>query len=192
MVKNKKYINFIIIAFILLNIRVFAEDNHHQHKDHQLEKGVKHETVKAHQHGVGVLNIAQEDAKLIFEFELPGFDIVGFEYKAKKKEDIKKVKKALKVLSNFDNMISVPTNAKCKISYSNAEIIIAGAHSEFLSKYILNCKDINEVNKIQINYFKNFDNSKKLNVNLITINKQEALSSSRLENILNVRGYFIK
>ena len=29
--------------------------------------------------------------QLSFEFEMPGFDVVGFEYKAKKKEDIKKV-----------------------------------------------------------------------------------------------------
>lgn len=182
----------IIIIIILLNIRVYAEDNHHEHEDHHEKKEVKNESIKAHQHGVGVLNIAQEDNKLIFEFELPGFDIVGFEYKAKKKEDIKKVKQAIKILSDFNNMISVPNNAKCEISYSNADLIIAGTHAEFFSKYILNCTNIIEINKIQINYFNSFENSKKLNVSLVTINKQEALSTSKLDNSLNVQGYFIK
>ena len=181
-----------IIIFILLNIKVFAEDNHHEHEDHHEKKEVKNESIKAHQHGVGVLNIAQENNKLIFEFELPGFDIVGFEYKAKKKEDIKKVKQAIKTLSDFSNMISVPSNAQCEIGYSNADLIIAGTHSEFFSKYTLNCTNIMKINKIKINYFKSFKNSKKLNVNLVTINKKEALSSSKLEDSLNVEGYFTK
>ena len=192
MIKKKKYIKFILLAFILLNVRAFAEDNHHEHEDEQTQKASKNESIKAHQHGVGILNIAQENNKLIFEFELPGFDIVGFEYKAKKKEDIKKVKQAIKVLSDFSNMISLPINAKCEISYSNADLIIAGTHAEFFSKYILNCTNIIEINKIQINYFNSFKNSKKLTVNLVTNNKQEAFSSNKLEDTLNVKGYFIK
>ena len=192
MIKKKKYIKFIILAFIFLNVRAFAEDNHHEHENEQSQKASKNESIKAHQHGVGVLNIAQENSKLIFEFELPGFDIVGFEYKAKKKEDIKKVKQAIKVLSDFSNMISLPTNANCEISYSNADLVIAGTHAEFFSKYILNCNNIIEINNIQINYFNSFENSEKLNVNLVTTNKKEAFSSNKLENILNVKGYFIK
>ena len=192
MIKNKKYIKFIILAFILLNMRAFTEDNHHDHKDEQSQKASKNESIKAHQHGVGILNIAQENSKLIFEFELPGFDIVGFEYKAKKKEDIKKVKQAIKVLSDFSNMISLPTNANCEISYSNADLVIAGTHAEFFSKYILNCSNIIKINKIQINYFKSFKNSKKLNVNLVATNKKETFSNNKLENTLNVKGYFIK
>jgi hypothetical protein len=192
MIKKKKYMQLILIAFILLNLRAFAEDNHHKHEDEQTQKASKNELIKAHQHGVGILNIAQENSKLIFEFELPGFDIVGFEYKAKKKEDIKKVKQAIKVLSDFSNMISLPTNANCEINYSNADLVIAGTHAEFFSKYILNCNNIIEINKIEINYFKSFKNSKKLNVNLVTNNKKETFSNNKLENTLNVKGYFIK
>ena len=125
MIKKKKYMKFIVITFILLNLRAFAEDNHHKHEDEKTQKASKNESIKAHQHGVGILNIAQENSKLIFEFELPGFDIVGFEYKAKKKEDIKKVKQAIKVLSDFSNMISLPSNANCEINYSNADLVIA-------------------------------------------------------------------
>ena len=35
--------------------------------------------------GMSILNIVQ-DKKISFEFEMPGFDVVGFEYKAKKKK----------------------------------------------------------------------------------------------------------
>jgi len=89
-------------------------------------------------------------------------------------------------------MISLPTNANCEISYSNADLVIAGTHAEFFSKYILNCSNIIKINKIQINYFKSFKNSKKLNVNLVATNKKETFSNNKLENTLNVKGYFIK
>ena len=68
-------------------------------------------------------------------------------------------------------MVSVPNNAKCNISYSNSDLIIAGIHAEFFSKYIIQCTNIIQINKIEINYFNSFENSKELNVNLLTINK---------------------
>ena len=40
-----------------------------------------------------ILNIKEKDT-LVFEFELPGYDVV-FEYEGQEKDDIKKVKKLL-------------------------------------------------------------------------------------------------
>ena len=56
-------------------------------------RGKKKKSLKSHEHGVGVLNIVQEKNILQFEYEMPGYDIVGFEYKAEKKEDVGKVEK---------------------------------------------------------------------------------------------------
>jgi len=38
MIKKKKYMKFIILAFILLNVRAFAEDNHQEHENEQSQK----------------------------------------------------------------------------------------------------------------------------------------------------------
>ena len=65
----------------------------------------KKKTLKSHEHGVGVLNIVQEGNTLLVEFEIPGFDILGFEYEAKVEEDIKNVQNALNILSDYKNMI---------------------------------------------------------------------------------------
>ena len=79
------------------------------------KKGKKNKkSLSAHEHGVSVLNIVQDLNRLSFEFEMPGFDVVGFEYKAKKKDDIKKVKNALNVLSDYKNMIVIPAEANCE------------------------------------------------------------------------------
>ena len=67
-----KYL-IIFILFICLNS--YAEDDHHNHHNHHDEEGSNKEneqkSLKAHQHGVSILNIAQEGNNLVFEFEMP-------------------------------------------------------------------------------------------------------------------------
>ena len=108
---------FFISLLLMISFYSFAEDDHHNHDhDHTNKEHSKKDkkSLDAHVHGVSVLNLVQDMKQLSFEFEMPGFDVVGFEYKAKKKEDIKKVRNALSILSDYKNMINVPTNANCK------------------------------------------------------------------------------
>ena len=93
----------------------------------------KKKSLKSHEHGVGILNIAQEDNSLLFEFEIPGFDIVGFEYKAESDEDIEKVAASLRVLSDFKNMLVLPASAECTNTETNANVVNDGKHSEFIA-----------------------------------------------------------
>ena len=89
---------FLLYLFLLINLTVLAEDDHHDHNHHHNEEKETTKSLSAHEHGVSVLNIVQDLNSISFEFEMPGFDVVGFEYKAKKKEDIKKVRNALNIL----------------------------------------------------------------------------------------------
>ena len=132
----------LICLCLLINMAIFAEDEHHDHDHHHhKEEGKKNkQSLSAHEHGVSVLNIVQDMNRLSFEFEMPGFDVVGFEYKAKKKDDIKKVRNALNVLSNYKNMIVIPAEANCEEEKKSAKVINEGSHSEFLSEYVLNCE----------------------------------------------------
>ena len=77
---------FIIYLFLSISLYSLAEDDHHNHDhDHHRDEEAKKKSMDAHEHGVSVLNLAQDTNKISFEFEMPGFDVVGFEYKAKKK-----------------------------------------------------------------------------------------------------------
>ena len=173
----KNSIKIIILTYLISTSLLFSHST-------------KKKTLSSHEHGVGILNIAQDGNTLIFEFEIPGFDIVGFEYQAKKEEDIKKVKKALNILSNYRNMISPSGSAECTIDSSSAKVINEGKHSEFISSYKFNCKNIENLKIIYVNYFKNFENSKKLNIKVFGSNKKSAYVINSSKRILNVKGHF--
>ena len=182
----------LICLCLLINMAIFAEDEHHDHDHHHHKEEAKKDkqSLSAHEHGVSVLNIVQDKNRLSFEFEMPGFDVVGFEYKAKKKDDIKKVRNALNVLSNYKNMIVITAAANCEEEKKSAKVINEGSHSEFLSEYVLNCENISLIKSITVMYFNSFRFSKKLDINIVASKKKFSQIIDRGNNIISVEGYF--
>ena len=169
----------IIIYFILFSFNSFSSGNHKHEDDHKNKKKVTHEhghdkhgdkkkeSLSAHEHGVSKMNIVQDHHKLLIEIEMPGHDVVGFEYKAKTKEDKNKVKQALMLLKKPINVINLPNKANCDLRDSHSHIIVEKNHTEFRAEYSFLCKDIDKVNTIGMNVFKTFKNSKKINLNVV-------------------------
>ena len=116
-------IRLLIIIFVFSTSTLLSHDNK------------KKKSLKAHEHGVGILKIAQDKSTLLFEFEIPGNDIVGFEYQAKENEDKNKVRNAILILKDYKNLILPSSGGDCQIIDSNAKIINEGNHSEFISEY---------------------------------------------------------
>ena len=190
----------ILLTFIITSM-CFAgnhKDNHdHDHNDHKDSHDHNHKkeidgkkTLKAHQHGIGILNIVKEKNILVFEFELPGYDVVGFEYKAKKKDDIKKVKKAINILSDYSNMIEIDSSGKCNKKSSKADLLAEGNHTEFRSTYEMVCSNISKIKEIKINYFENFKNGEKLDVKIVSEEKSSTLELDSQQSILKTENYF--
>jgi len=171
---------FILLRITILIFLIATFGNAHSKK----------KSLDTHIHGISTLNVAQEGNILLFEFEMPGNDIVGFEYEAKQESDIQKVENAIDMLSDYKNMIDVPANANCKEEKSSAKVINEGSHSEFISQYLLICEKISLIKNIQIKYFDSFPFSKELNINLVTKNKKLTQTINRQDNIINVDGYF--
>ncbi len=181
---------FLLCFFLLTNLTVLAEDDHHDHNHHHNEEKETTKSLSAHEHGVSVLNIVQDLNSISFEFEMPGFDVVGFEYKAKKKEDIKKVRNALNILSDYQNMIIIPAEAKCEQETNSAKVLNEGSHSEFISEYIFNCKNLSSIKSIKVKFFDSFKFSKKLSVTIVSTNKKLSKIIDKTNKMLNVEGYF--
>ena len=181
---------FLLCFFLLTNLTVLAEDDHHDHNHHHNEEKETTKSLSAHEHGVSVLNIVQDLNSISFEFEMPGFDVVGFEYKAKKKEDIKKVRNALNILSDYQNMIIIPAEAKCEQETNSAKVLNEGSHSEFISEYIFNCKNLSSIKNIKVKFFDSFKFSKKLSVTIVSTNKKLSKIIDKTNKMLNVEGYF--
>ena len=84
--------------------------------------GSEAKTLKAHEHGVGKLNIAIEASRVEMELEAPGADIVGFEHPAESPEDKASVQAALDVLKKPLALFVFPKEAKCAVVTAAAEL----------------------------------------------------------------------
>ena len=169
----------IIIIFILFSFNSFSSGDHKHDHDHKEKKVMKKKhdhdkhdhdkkgSLDAHVHGLSIINIVQEKNKVLFDIEMPGFDTVGFEYKAKSQKDKDLVKNALNMLKNPVNLFSIPSAANCKILNNSSKILEEKNHTEFRAKYEYNCSNITKFSSITFNIFDSFKNSKDLELNVI-------------------------
>ena len=172
-----RYLIFII--FILFSFNSFSSGDHKHEHDHKEKKVMKKKhdhdkhdhdkkgSLDAHVHGLSVINVVQEKNKVLFDIEMPGFDTVGFEYKAKSQKDKDLVKNALNMLKNPVNLFSIPSAANCKMSNNSSTILEEKNHTEFRAKYEYDCSNITEFSSITFNIFDSFKNSKDLELNVI-------------------------
>lgn len=86
----------------------------------------------AHEHGVGVLNIAAEGSTLLMELRAPGADIVGFEYSPETDADTAAVDSALATLGQPLSLFAIPEGAGCSVTDAAValEVEDEGDHAE--------------------------------------------------------------
>ena len=95
------------IIFFIIASPVFSEDARQ---------------LNAHEHGIGVLNIAIEAPLVVMEFHAPGADIVGFEYAAKSDADLAAISAALKTLEAPLDLFVLPKGARCAVQEVQVEL----------------------------------------------------------------------
>lgn len=150
----------------------------------------------AHVHGAGALNIAIEGALMAIELEIPGFDLVGFEYEASREEDKAAVRAALVTLSDPLNIMALPEAAGCAVTDAAVDIETEGeghddhghddhddhsgdkdhdahaegeaSHNEYHAAYLLTCDDVSALTSLELTYFAQFDNAEELEVQVVT------------------------
>ena len=171
---------YILLKISFLIVLISSSGNAHSKKKY----------LDTHIHGVSTLNIVQEGTTLLFEFEMPGNDIVGFEYEATQEKDIEKVENAIYILSDYKNLIFPSGSADCKIQSYTANVINEGKHSEFISSYKFNCKNISKLKIIYIKYFKSFENGKKLNIKILGEKKKSVYVIEKSKKLINVKNHF--
>jgi hypothetical protein len=142
--------------------------------------------------------------------EVPGADIVGFEYEATTAEDQAKVQAAEEKLAQPLALFVLPRNAGCKVT--SAKVVIAresetdhdaheheenahaeadgheAEHSEFHAEYALSCSNVAAITTISFPYFDAFPSSEELAVMLITEKSQKAFEVNREHALIDIRG----
>ncbi len=167
----------------------------------------------AHAHGVGQLNIAIEGASVAMEFEVPGADIVGFEYKATSAGDRARIDQALARLASPLELFVLPAAAQCVAT--EATVALKGddheehedhasgqhhddhhddhaeaeeQHTEFRADYRLTCAAPDAITGIAFAYFVQFPNAQELEVQILTNQGARAYEIERDNPQLNLSG----
>ena len=163
---------------------------------------------RAHQHGVGQLNIAIEGHHLEMELSVPGADVVGFEHAPSTKAVRLTVEEAAHKLKDGKKMIAFPPDAKCAFEKAEVRSTMLGdhdkhdhhahgkkdhhkgehaaqeVHGEFRVHYQVACARMAKLTHLDITFFKAFPTAKKLVTRWITPGRQGAAtltaSKSRL------------
>ncbi len=171
----------------------------------------------AHEHGVGVLNIAIDGTVVAMEFHAPGADIVGFEYAAESAEDRAKVDAAVAMLARPLDLFLMPASAECSVMQASAgldseeegedhavhdeedehddsaghdEHADESGHTEFHAEYTLNCANPDGLTDINFAYFDAFSNARELEVQIITGTGAQAFEVERDRPVLDLRNLF--
>ncbi|MFD0911287.1 DUF2796 domain-containing protein [Ruegeria arenilitoris] len=168
----------------------------------------------AHEHGVGVLNIAVDDTTVFMEFHAPGADIVGFEYAAVNAEDRNAIDTAVATLARPLKLFILPAAAECSVVQASAELEGEGAHgeqhaheedhahehdehganeaghTEFHAEYTLTCANADAITEISFGYFDTFSNARELEVQIVSETGAQAFEVERDEPTLDLRGFF--
>jgi len=161
--------------------------------------GVAVAAERAHEHGVGRLNVGVEGDEVEIELTVPGADAVGFEHAPSTDEDRRAVAAAAQKLKDGGSLFSFPSAAGCRLE--EAEVHSAQlkddhdhdhkkkddhghdhdkkgeheeAHAEFRAHYHFHCDKPAGVTHIDLGFFKAFPTAHELEARWITPKGQGA------------------
>lgn len=193
---NTKYKAGLLPVMVLAAcISTSALADEHDHRQHE-----------AHEHGVGLLNIALEHDALHIELESPAMNIVGFEHKPASQKQQTAVEEAITTLRKGDRLFALNAEAGCKLLEADVDTALLDehaehadkhrehasgkehdeeAHADFDASYVFKCRHAATLNTIDVKLFQLFPGTEELEVQLLTDKGQTALhltpSNSQLQ-----------
>lgn len=131
-------------------------------------------------HGEAKLIIAQDGNQLEMEFVSPGMNLIGFKHPSANQIQTNAVNAALAILNQPQRLFRFPPTAGCQPSaidvhtssehhqHEGADHDAAEAHSEFSASYSFGCANTSQLDRVEINLFKLFPDTRVIDVQSIT------------------------
>lgn len=165
----------------------------------------------AHEHGVGMLNVAQENADLHIEFDTPAVNIVGFEHAPRSEQERETLERALERLSDGIALFVFPEKSGCRqldadvitplVGREEVDVHVAGheneaehaeqghehedeeTHADITATWRFSCVHPGSLDRIDVRLFEAFPLTQRLTVQFITGKRQGAagLTASQTE-----------
>ncbi len=169
-----------------------------KHSDHETHSEVR--SAESHIHGGAMLAIVSQNNRITIEFESPLYNLLGFEYAPRSKEEKALVDRVEKTLSNPKILISFNREAKCtyldfisgvelfddhdeshhdeddehhdKNHDENHDEETSDTHADVILNYELTCKAIDKLNMVRVEFFNEFSNFTELELVYLGPSKQ--------------------
>jgi len=126
-----------------------------KHSDHETHSEVR--SAESHIHGGAMLAIVSQNNRITIEFESPLYNLLGFEYAPRSKEEKALVDRVEKTLSNHDE---------------NHDEETSDTHADVILNYELTCKAIDKLNMVRVEFFNEFSNFTELELVYLGPSKQ--------------------
>ena len=155
---------------------------------------------QAHVHGEVSFNIAQEGDTLVLAISAPGADIVGFEHAPTTAQEKALLQQALVRLAEPEQLFVFDPAAQCQLSEHlikqslsehGGEHLGEGEHhnqedhAAFEVSYQYHCQNMASLTKITTNWFKDFQNTEEIHVNLLTEQSQKVIELTAIDTDIN-------
>ena len=160
-----------------------------------------HEQHTAHVHGEAQLLIAQDGSTLELEFHSPAMNIVGFEHQAKSKKQIDALEAAIDTLNQPGLLFTLPSAAQCtpvsievespetehsEHAHEHEHEHETEDHSDFTAHYRFQCKELSRLDRIEIELFKRFPGTERIEVQSISKKGQQKIDLTPGNNSLEL------
>jgi hypothetical protein len=146
----------------------------------------------AHQHGLGTINIAFDDDRMVIELHAPGVDIVGFERPPQGDAEQQTLARATAALKEPLALLTLPAAARCTVNESTVVVegmgptAAAGDHTEFEAAWVLRCADVAAIRTIGFGpLFQRFANAQEFDVTVLTARGPSEYEITRAQPVLD-------
>ncbi len=191
-------IKFIAIIFFFTSPLIYAEKPQEQHVSHV-----------AHVHGLSELTLEMEGEKLEIQLQSPAMNLLGFEHKARTKNDIAAVEHAQSQLSNPDSLFLF-SEGHCSVTDTAIDVSAVldsehdrhkddedkietddheheDRHSEIIASYHYRCESTATLSAITVNLFEIFSGIQQVKTLWITEKQQGGLTLNAENRIINLK-----
>ncbi len=185
----------IALIFVLSSPLIYAEKPREQHIG-----------LDAHVHGLSELTLAMEGKTLEIELKSPAMNLLGFEHKASKKNDIAAVENTLSLLGKPDSLFSF-SGGRCSVKGSSIDVSAVldsdhklhkdeaeaddyeheEGHSEISASYQFSCDSLVTLSAITVKLFDIFPGIQQIRAMWITEKQQAGKTLDADNRIINLR-----
>lgn len=148
----------------------------------------------AHEHGVGIVNVAAIGNELLIELEIPAVHVVGFEHPPKSDDERAAVERARRLFEDTRQLFGLPNSSGCTVRYARVQLWgsdddpkdtgrghdehppqekhedeeYRDEHASLNASYAFHCSALAALKVIEVKIFTHLTGARELQVQLVT------------------------